>query len=154
MKGPKTLLDLDDLSNYRDSNYMSSTALWYFETLPSRHLLVLKTFPRRLQTFSTQLQRNNFTSSKTSSRKNVTLKTTWRRLEDMFWRRLEVVLTTCLRDVLKTYLEDVLKTLWREGKYWGYLYLANLNVYLTNLYFTNLYLTILRRIQNALIRTQ
>ena len=32
--------------------------------------------------------------------------------------------------------------------------LSNLNQYLTNLYLTNLYFTNLRRIQNALIRTQ
>ena len=56
---------------------------------------------------STRLQRNNFTSFKTS----------WRRLEDVLedekllrWRRLEDVLKTCLEDVLKTCLEDVLKT--------------------------------------------
>ena len=68
--------------------------------LPSKHLLVFKTS-------STRLQRNNFTSSKTS----------WRRLEDVLedekllrWRRLEDVLKTCLEDVLKTCLEDVLKT--------------------------------------------
>ena len=42
----------------------------------------------------------------------------------------------------------------KQNVYWGYLYLTNLNVYLTNLYLTNLYLTTLRRIQNALIRTQ
>ena len=66
-----------------------------------------------LKTSSTRLQRNNFTSSKTSSR----------RLEDALegeqllrWRRLEDVLNTCLEDVLKTYLENVLKTLWRETK--------------------------------------
>ena len=63
-------------------------------------------------------------------------------------------------------LEDVLKTSWRhvfktssrhygdkQNTYWGYLYLTNLNMYLTNLYLTNLHLTILRRIQNALSRT-
>ena len=66
-------------------------------------------------------------------RKVVTLKTSSRRLKDM-WR---------------------LKALWRQTKYLlGYLYLTNLNVYLKNLYFKNLYLTILRQIQNALIRTQ
>ena len=48
-----------------------------------------------------------------------------------------------------------LKALCRQTKYLlGYLYLTNLNVYLKNLYFKNLYLTILRQIQNALIRTQ
>ena len=137
-------------------------------TYPSKHLLVLKTS-------STRLQRNNFTSSKTS----------WRRLAKTFWRRLEDLLQDVLKTSWKTkncYAEDVLKTSWRhvlktswrhvlkmswrhvlktswrhygdkQNTYWGYLYLTNLNVYLTNLYFTNLYLTILRRIQNALIRT-
>ena len=56
-------------------------------------------------------------------------------------------------------LQDVLKTPSRRlgGKqnvYWWYLYLTNLNVYLTNICFTNLYLTNLRRVQNALLRTQ
>ena len=62
-------------------------------------------------------------------------------------------------DVFKTCLEVVLKILWTHTKYyWGYLYIypeiTYLNVYLTSLYFTNLYLTTVRRIQNALIRTQ
>ena len=100
------------------------------------------------------------------------------------WRRLQHVLSVTilrlarrLEHFLKTswklkncYTEDVwrhilmfwrhiLKTSWRhygekQSTYWGYLYLTNLDVYLINLYFTNLYLTILRRIQNALIRTQ
>ena len=63
-----------------------------------------------------------------------------------------LVLKTCLEDVLKTCLEDILKTSWRhygdkQNTYWEYLYLTNLNVYLTNLYLTNLHLTILRRIE-------
>ena len=49
-------------------------------------------------------------------------------------------------------LEDIMEM--KQNTYWGYLFLTNLNVYLTNLYFTNLYLTILTRIQNALIGTQ
>ena len=87
-----------------------------------------------LKTSSTRLQRNNFTSSKTSWRRPT--KTSWRRLEDVFktsrktswrhlqdviktswktkkllrWRRLQDVLKTCLEEVLKTCLEDVLKT--------------------------------------------
>ena len=120
---------------------------------PIKHLLIFKTSSRHvLKTSSTRLQCNNFTSSKTSwrrledvfktsrktswrrlgRRKIVTLKTSWRRLEDMSWRRL-----------------------WgKQNFYWWYLYLTNLNVYLTNLCFTNLYLTNLRRIQNASLRTQ
>ena len=133
--------------------------IWWMIKCPSKHLLVLKTS-------STRLQRNNFTSSKTSWRHLA------RRLEDVLedekllrWRRLEDVLKTCLEDVLKTCLEDVLKKcledllkiLWRQTKYLlgisVYLSqdLTNLNVYLTSLYFTNLYLTTLKQIQNALI---
>ena len=89
------------------------------------------------------------------------------------WRHVEDVFKTCLEDILKTswkmkncYAEDVFQTSWRhalktswrhywykQNTFWGYLYRGNLNVYLTNLYFTNLYLTILRWIQNTLIRT-
>ena len=75
-------------------------------------------------------------------RKIAALKTSSRCIEDMSWRRL--------KDMSWRHLEDIMET----NTYWGYLYLTNLNVYLTNLYFTNLYLTILRRIQNALIGTQ
>ena len=74
----------------------------------------------------------------------------------------EDVFKTSWRHILKTSWRHVLKTSSRRlgGKqnvYWGYLYLTNLNVYifdLSNLYLTNLYLTNLKRIQNALIRTQ
>ena len=74
-------------------------------SLPSKHLLFLKTS-------STRLYRNSFSLR-------------WRRPEDI----IEI------------------------KKYLGYLYLTNLNAYLTNLSFTNLYLTILRQIQKALTRT-
>ena len=79
---------------------------------PSKHLLVFKMS-------STRLQRNNFSSSKTSWRRlaNTSWRHLARRLEDVLedkkllrWRRLEDVLKTCLEDVLKTCLEDVLKT--------------------------------------------
>ena len=119
-----------------------------WRNLPSKHLLVLKTS-------STLLQRNNFTSSKTS----------WRRLAKTFWRRLEDVLKTSCKTSWKAkncYAEDVFKTSWRhvlklswspiwktslkrlrrkQNVYWWYLYLTNLNVYLANLCFPNLYLT-------------
>ena len=125
---------------------------------PSKHLLVFKTS-------SIRLQRNNFSSSKTS----------WRRLEDVLqirfedvlktsrktsWRRLGrqkiVTLKTSWRHVLKTSWRHVLKTSWRhvlkmswrhvlkmsakrlgdkQNVFWSYLYLTNLNVYLTNLVF-------------------
>ena len=89
------------------------------------------------------------------------LKTSWKTknccAQDIFktfWRH---VLKTYWRHVLKTYWRHVLKTSSRrlgdkQIVNWEYLYLTNLNVYLTNLYLTSLYLTILRRIQNALIR--
>ena len=118
---------------------------------------VLKTSSRYvLKTSSTRLQRNNFLSSKTSSRRledvlrrrfEDVLKTSWGRLGrqkivtlKMSWRRLEDMSWICLGN--------------KQGFYWGYLYLTNLNVYLANLYLTSLYLTNLRWIQNALIRTQ
>ena len=92
-----------------------------------------------------------------------------RRLEDILktpcktsWKTkkcyAEDVINTSWRHILKTSWRHVLKMSWRhygdkQNTYWGYLYLTNLNVYLTNLYLTNLHLTILRRIQNALSRT-
>ena len=124
-----------------------------------------------------RLQRNNSTSSVTSWRRLAM--TFWRRLEGVLktsWKTknyyAEDVLKTSWRHVLKTSWRHVLKKSWRhvlkmswrhtlktswrhrgdkQNAYWGYLYLTNLNVYLTNLYFTNLYLTILMRIQNAFI---
>ena len=135
---------------------------------PSKHLLVFKTSSRRLEDMSWRRLQHVF---------SVTILRLPRRLEDI----LQDVLKTSWKtkncyaeDVFKTswktkncYAEDVLKTSWRHilktssrrlgGKqnfYWWYLYLTNLNVYLTNLCFTNLYLTNLRRIQNALLRTQ
>ena len=136
---------------------------------PSKHLLVLKTSSRRLQDMSSAcLKRNNFTSSERSWRRLP--KTSWRRLEDILqdalktsWKKkncyAEEVFKTSWKHVLKTSWRHVLKTSWRhygykQNAYWGYLCLANLSVYLANLYFTNLYLTILKRIQNALIKTQ
>ena len=111
---------------------------------PIKHLLIFKTSSRHvLKTSSTRLQCNNFTSSKTS----------WRRLEDVFktsrktsWKTkncyAEDVFKTSWRHVLKTSWRHILKTSSRRlgGKqnfYWWYLYLTNLNVYLTNLCFTN-----------------
>ena len=74
--------------------------------IPSQHFVCLQDFLKR---FSRRLQRNNFLSSKTSSRrlgrrkivtrclgrrKIVTLKTFWRRLQDMSRRRLQDVFKT------------------------------------------------------------
>ena len=107
----------------------------------------------------TRLWRNNFSFSRAS----------WRRLEDfskdvlkMSWRRPSRKTKNCYaEDAFKTSGRYVLKTSWRyifktcsrhlgdkQNVYWGYLYLTNVNMYLTNLYFTNLYLTNLRWIQN------
>ena len=68
-------------------------------------------------------------------------------------------LANTLQDVLKACLQDILKTFWRHKKYLLGMsvsngLLANLNQYLANLFLTNLNFTNLRRIQNALIRTQ
>ena len=123
-----------------ETNFLSSRSKY-----PGKHLLVLKTS-------STRLQRNNFTSCKTSwrrlgRRKTVTLKTSWRHISKTSWRHF---LKTSWRHVLKTsgrHYGD------KQNTYWGYLYLTNLNLYLTNLYLTNLHLTILRRIPNALSTT-
>ena len=65
-----------------------------------------------------------------------------RRLEDLSSRRLEDISWKCLEDIPWRHLEDTME----RNKI--------LTGDLTNLYFTNLYLTILRRIQNALIRIQ
>ena len=104
--------------------------------LPSKHLLVFKTSWRHgLKTSSKRLQRNNFSSSKTS----------WRHLEDIlqirpedvlktpwktYWKRLggrKIVRleTSCLQDVFKTCLQDVFKT-FTGNIYWEYLYLKYL----------------------------
>ena len=127
-----------------------------YSLILSKHFLVLKTSSRHVvKTSWTRLQRNNFLSSKTSCK--YFLKTSWRRL------------ARCLQDILKTSsrrLQDVLEDekllRWRRledvleiNKMFTRIsvlihgLLRNLNQYLTNLYFTNL-----RRIQNALIRTQ
>ena len=92
----------------------------------SRH--VLKTYWRRL-----------------GRQKIVTLKTYWRRLEDMSWRRLEDMSWRRLEDmswrhVLKMFWRHVLKMSAKllgdkKNVFWSYLYLTNLNVYLTNLVF-------------------
>ena len=125
---------------------------------PSKHVL---------KTSSARLQDNNFTSSKTSWRRledilQDVLKTSWKTkncyAEDVLKTSWRHVLKTSWRHVLKMSWRHVLKTSWRhygdkQNTYWEYLYLTNLNVYLTNLYLTNLHLTILRRGQNASSRT-
>ena len=97
------LLDTDIPSKYIVSLHsVFKTSLKYVFKTSSRH--VFKTSSRHvLKMSSRRLQRNSFSSSKTSCkmfsrclgrRKIVTLKTCWRRLQDMFWRRLEDVFKT------------------------------------------------------------
>ena len=78
------------------------------ELEPSKHLLVLRTS-------ATRLQRNNFTSSKTSWRRLA--KTSWRRFEDVLkascktlWRRLSDMSWICLEDMSWRCLEDMMET--------------------------------------------
>ena len=89
--------------------------------LPSKHLLVFKTPWRRFQDLSQHV-----------------LKTSWK-TKNCY---AEDVRKTSWRHVLKTSWRHILKRSSRRlgGKkffYWWYLYLTNLNVYLTNLCFTN-----------------
>ena len=121
---------------------------------PSKHLLVFKTSSRRLEDMSWRRLQHVF---------SVTIFCFPRRLQDVLeskkllrWRHLQ---NMSWRHVSKTSWGHILKTSsgrlgGKENVYWWYLYLTNLNVYLTSLCFTNLYLTDLRRIQNALLRAQ
>ena len=116
-----------NLQLIEESHFKSKIARQTFVGLQD----VFKTSSRHvLKTFSTRLQRNNVSSSKTS----------WRRFANTSWRHL----ARRLEDVLKTswnkkncYSEDVLKTSWRhvlkmhwrrlgeeQNVYWGYLYLT------------------------------
>ena len=84
-------------------------------------------FKTCLEESSTRLQHNNFSSSRTS------WKTKNRYAEDVTsWKH---VLMTSWRHVSKTSSRRVGG---KQNVYWGYLYLTNINVYLTNLYLTNL----------------
>ena len=97
----------------KSSYFLYTSAI--FQLLPSKHLLVLKT------------------SSKTSW-------ASWRRLEDVLQRNLEDILEDkkllqkiedmswrCPEDMSWRHFQDVLET-----KKWEYLYLTNLNVYVSN----------------------
>ena len=120
---------------------------------PSKQLLVFKTSWRHRQDMS------------------------WKRLQHVFSVtifRLPRRLVRCLQSVFKTssrrledFLEDKKLLRWRRLEdvleinkmvtgisVSSHGLLTNLNQYLTNLYLTNLYFTNLKRIQNALIRTQ
>ena len=86
----------------------------------SRH--VLSTSSRHiLKRSSTRLQRNKFTSSKTS----------WRRLESI--RRLEEVLKTSWK-TKNCYAEDVFNTLWRQTKYELGISVSNKSKWVSNKY--------------------
>ena len=136
---------------------------------PSKHLLTFKTFSRRIQDMSWRRLQDafNVTIFRLPRRLEEVLRASWRRLGRQkiitlktSSRRLQDILKTCLEDVLRTCLEDVLKTPPRQTKrllgvsVFTHGLPANLNQYLTNLYLINLYFTNLRRIRNALIRTQ
>ena len=143
------------------------------QNLPSKHFLVFKKSWRRLQGMSWRRLQQVFsvTILRLPRRLEDVLKTSWKTkncyAEDVLKTSWRHVLKTSWRHVLKTSWRHILKTSWRHvlktssrrlgGKqnvYWWYLYLTNLNVYLTNLCFANLYLTNLRWIQNALLRTK
>ena len=137
----------------KSSNIHRLTCSFKLATIGCRFVLVcmtLETNPANicwslrhiLKTSSIRLQRNNFSSSKTSWRRLEDIledekllrwrrieDISWRRLEDMSWRRLEDL---SWRHVLKMSgkrLGD------KQNVFWSYLYLTNLNVYLTNLVF-------------------
>ena len=105
-----------------------------------------------LKTSSRRLGRRKIVTLKMPSRRLEDIP--WRRLEDMSWRRLEDISWRRLEEISWRRLQDVLETkkclpgisVSKKSKC----------VYfdLTNLYLTNLHLTNLRRIQNALVRTQ
>ena len=141
---------------------------------PRKHLLVFKTSSRRLQDMSWRCLQYVL---------SVTIFRLPKRLEDVLQKRLEEVLkTSCntskrrFKDVLQDVWEDEKLLRWRrlEDMSWRRLedmswrqtkclqeisvsnhgLLKNLHQYLTNLYLTNLCFTNLRRIQNAVLRTQ
>ena len=141
------------MENY--CHYFLPTIFIFFcpESYPSKHLLVFKTSSRHvLKTSSTRLQRNNFSSSKTS----------WRRFEDISQDVLKNVFEDekllcwrCLEDVLKKWLEDVFRMSFRETKGLLGISASNQSKCVSNKsIFPNLYLTKLWHIQNALIWTQ
>ena len=129
----------------------------YFKKFPSKHLLVFKTSWRRLQHVF------RVTIFRLPRRVQDFFKTSWRSLANKSWRRLQDVFARRLQDVLEDKkllrwrrLEDVLEInkMFTRISVLIHGLLRNLNQYLTNLYLTNLHFTNLKRIQNALIRTQ
>ena len=110
---------------FQDLLKTSSRYVWKTSLTRLQHVFSVTIFrpSRHLKNISQDVLKTY--SRRLGRRKFVTLKTPSRRLENMFWRRLGD----------------------KQNVYWGYLYLANLNVYLTNPYLTNLYLTNLRTVQ-------
>ena len=117
----KQFLCLQDLLKTFSRHAFKTSSKHVFKT-SSRHVF---------KKSSRHLQRNNFTSSKTSSktssrrlcktssrrlgrRKIVTLKTCWRRLEDVSWRRVEDIFKTnkCLLgnylNVFQSYSKNIM----------------------------------------------
>ena len=131
-----------------------------FRSVPCKHLLPVKTSWRRLQhVFSVTVLR---LPRRLEDISQDVLRTSWKTkncyAEDVLKTSWRHAIKTSSRHVLKMSWRRVLKTSWRycgdkQNTYWGYLYLLNLNVYLTNLYLANLHLTILRRIKHELSRT-
>ena len=127
------------------TKYNPVNICWSWRRLQHVFSVTILRLPRRLEDILEHVWK---TSRKTKNcYAEDALKTSWRH-----------VLKTSWRHVLMMSWRHILRTSWRhygdkQNSYWGYLYLTNLNVYLTNLYLTNLHLTILRRIQNALSRT-
>ena len=125
-----------------------------YVTLPSKHLLLLKTSWRRRQhVFSVTILR-------LARRLEDVMNTSWRRLAKTFWRRLEDLLQDVLKTSWKTkncYAEDVLKTSWRHVLKTSWRCLEDMswrplkNFMETNKIFTGDICTTLKRIQNALI---
>ena len=87
----------------------------------SKHFLVFKT-----STSSIRLQRNSFLSSKTSWKTKRcyaedVFKTSWRHVLKISWRHVLKMSAKRLGD--------------KQSVFWNYLYLANLNIYITNMVF-------------------
>ena len=99
------------MENCKASNIVDKFFNRSYWKYPSKHVL---------KTSSTRLQRNNFTSSKTTwkrtswrrlrRRKIVTLKTSWRRLEDISWRLLEDMSWRRLEDMSWRPFKDFMET--------------------------------------------
>ena len=121
----------------------------------SRHSFDIETTWRRLQDMSWRCPRHVFSGTifRLARRLEDVLKMPWRHLEDISQGVLQDE-NLYAEDVFKTSSKHILKRSWRHGLKissrslggkqnvsGGYLYLTNLNLYLTNQNLTNLYLT-------------